>query len=130
MYGCFMDDRATGHTTDFSMTALDNVFTKWFITGTQENGHCVITMIKSRAWDLFNSLCCVQMTKIKLLILFFVVRRIHITKETLRCLGGDYAVESGHGGERNAYLRDHNIETFLIVPADTYRAVSSSAGSN
>jgi hypothetical protein len=87
-------------------------------------------MIKSRAWDLFNSLCCVQMTKIKLLILFFVVRRIHITKETLRCLGGDYAVESGHGGERNAYLRDHNIETFLIVPADTYRAVSSSAGSN
>jgi len=70
------------------------------------------------------------MTKIKLLILSFVVRRIHITKETLRFLGGDYEVEPGHGGERNAYLRDHNIETFLIVPADTYRVVSSSAGSN
>jgi len=59
-----------------------------------------------------------------------VVRRIHITKETLRFLDGDYAVEPGHGGERNAYLRDHNIETFLIVPADTYRVVSSSAGGN
>ncbi|XP_023704779.1 adenylate cyclase type 5 isoform X2 [Cryptotermes secundus] len=47
--------------------------------------------------------------------------RVHITKETLRYLDGDYAVEPGHGGERNAYLRDHNIETFLIVPADTYR---------
>ncbi|XP_047100932.1 adenylate cyclase type 5-like [Schistocerca piceifrons] len=42
--------------------------------------------------------------------------RVHVTSETLRCLGGDYAVEAGHGGERNAYLRDHNIETFLIVP--------------
>jgi len=59
-----------------------------------------------------------------------VVRRIHITKETLRFLGGDYAVEPGYGGERNAYLRDHNIETFLIVPADTYRVVSNTVGSN
>jgi adenylate cyclase 5 len=70
------------------------------------------------------------MTKIELLILSFVIRRVHITKETLQCLGGDYAVEPGHGGERNPYLRDHNIETFLIVPADTYRAVSSPAGSD
>lgn len=53
--------------------------------------------------------------------------RIHITKETLQCLGDDYAVEPGYGGERNAYLRDHNIETFLIVPADTYRATKRPA---
>jgi adenylate cyclase 5 len=53
-----------------------------------------------------------------------MARRVHITKETLRYLDGDYEVEPGHGGERNAYLRDHNIETFLIVPADTYRTVS------
>lgn len=49
--------------------------------------------------------------------------RVHVTRETLRCLDGDYEVEPGRGGERNAYLRDHNIETFLIVPGDTYRAV-------
>jgi adenylate cyclase 5 len=33
-------------------------------------------------------------------------------------------VEAGHGGDRNAYLKTHNIETFLIVPSDEYRDVS------
>uniref|UniRef100_A0A1B6DUR8 adenylate cyclase n=1 Tax=Clastoptera arizonana TaxID=38151 RepID=A0A1B6DUR8_9HEMI len=47
--------------------------------------------------------------------------RIHITKETLRFLDSAYKVEAGRGGERNSYLRDHNIETFLIVPSDTFR---------
>uniref|UniRef100_A0A452J1U1 adenylate cyclase n=1 Tax=Gopherus agassizii TaxID=38772 RepID=A0A452J1U1_9SAUR len=41
--------------------------------------------------------------------------RIHITWATLQYLNGDYEVEPGHGGERNAYLKEHNIETFLIV---------------
>uniref|UniRef100_A0A8C4NLA0 adenylate cyclase n=1 Tax=Eptatretus burgeri TaxID=7764 RepID=A0A8C4NLA0_EPTBU len=41
--------------------------------------------------------------------------RIHITKATLRYLNGDYEVEAGHGGDRNAYLKEQNIETFLIV---------------
>jgi adenylate cyclase 5 len=69
--------------------------------------------------------------KIKVLIMpCLVARRVHITKETLQYLDGDYAVEPGHGGERNAYLRDHNIETFLIVPADTYRTVSNTANSS
>ncbi|CAJ0931499.1 unnamed protein product [Ranitomeya imitator] len=43
------------------------------------------------------------------------VRRIHITKVTLNYLNGDYEVEPGTGGERNPYLKKHNIETFLIV---------------
>ncbi|XP_046419665.1 adenylate cyclase type 6 [Neodiprion virginianus] len=47
--------------------------------------------------------------------------RVHITKETLACLEGDYEVEEGHGGERNPYLREHNIQTYLIVPGDTFR---------
>ncbi|XP_076327017.1 adenylate cyclase type 5-like isoform X2 [Tachypleus tridentatus] len=46
---------------------------------------------------------------------------IHITKETLKCLNGEYQLEPGNGGERHAYLRDHNIETFLIVPDDKTR---------
>ncbi|XP_029461085.1 adenylate cyclase type 5 isoform X2 [Rhinatrema bivittatum] len=41
--------------------------------------------------------------------------RIHITKATLNYLNGDYEVEPGFGGERNAYLKEHSIETFLIV---------------
>lgn len=48
---------------------------------------------------------------------------MHITKETLLCLGEDYKVEPGNGGQRNAYLKDHNIETYLIVPDDTSRVV-------
>ncbi|KAL1491228.1 hypothetical protein ABEB36_011857 [Hypothenemus hampei] len=46
--------------------------------------------------------------------------RVHITKETLKYLGDDYEVEPGFGGERNTYLKDHNIDTYLIV-APTYR---------
>ncbi|XP_017956108.1 uncharacterized protein LOC108651148 [Drosophila navojoa] len=47
--------------------------------------------------------------------------RVHITKETLKCLDGDYEVEEGKGAERNSYLKDHQIETYLIVPGDIYR---------
>ncbi|XP_056643903.1 adenylate cyclase type 6 [Diorhabda sublineata] len=50
--------------------------------------------------------------------------RVHITKETLKCLGNDYIVEAGHGGDRNSYLKDHNIDTYLIV-APPYRGDSS-----
>ncbi|XP_061909905.1 adenylate cyclase type 6 isoform X2 [Entelurus aequoreus] len=41
--------------------------------------------------------------------------RIHITKATLEYLNGDYEVEPGFGGERNAYLKDNIIETFLVL---------------
>ncbi|KAK2840116.1 hypothetical protein Q5P01_013856, partial [Channa striata] len=41
--------------------------------------------------------------------------RIHITKATLNYLNGDYDVEPGAGGERNAYLNKNSIETYLIV---------------
>ncbi|XP_076874719.1 LOW QUALITY PROTEIN: adenylate cyclase type 6 [Brachyhypopomus gauderio] len=41
--------------------------------------------------------------------------RIHITKATLQYLNGDYEVEPGFGGDRNAYLKDNNIETFLVL---------------
>ncbi|XP_073519900.1 adenylate cyclase type 6 isoform X2 [Phyllobates terribilis] len=41
--------------------------------------------------------------------------RIHITSATLNYLNGDYEVEPGHGGERNAYLKEHNIKTFLVT---------------
>ncbi|KAL9907889.1 uncharacterized protein ACN427_003810 isoform 2-T5 [Glossina fuscipes fuscipes] len=47
--------------------------------------------------------------------------RVHITKETLTCLDGDYEVEVGKGAERNSYLKDHQIETYLIIPGDIYR---------
>ncbi|XP_053679567.1 adenylate cyclase type 6 [Anopheles nili] len=48
--------------------------------------------------------------------------RVHITRETLRCLGDHYDVEEGRGADRNSYLKDHQIQTYLIVPKDaSYR---------
>lgn len=51
-------------------------------------------------------------------------RRIHITKATLNYLNGDYDVEAGAGGDRNAYLKKHNIETYLIVGCSQKRVRS------
>ncbi|XP_069111394.1 adenylate cyclase type 5-like [Argopecten irradians] len=39
---------------------------------------------------------------------------VHITEETLGFLNDCYTVEPGNGGDRNAYLRDNNITTYLI----------------
>ncbi|XP_006870167.1 PREDICTED: adenylate cyclase type 6 isoform X2 [Chrysochloris asiatica] len=47
--------------------------------------------------------------------------RIHITRATLQYLNGDYEVELGRGGERNAYLKEQHIETFLILGASQKR---------
>lgn len=54
-------------------------------------------------------------------------RRIHITRATLQYLNGDYEVEPGRGGERNAYLKEQRIETFLILGASQKR-VRAKAG--
>ncbi|KAK6627179.1 hypothetical protein RUM44_009656 [Polyplax serrata] len=51
--------------------------------------------------------------------------RVHITKETLACLNGVYETEPGNGGERNSYLRGHNIETYLIVPSNSPRSMQT-----
>ncbi|XP_070141130.1 adenylate cyclase type 2 isoform X3 [Drosophila kikkawai] len=45
-----------------------------------------------------------------------VAGRVHITKQTLDFLGEKFEVEQGEGGNRDAYLADHKIETYLIVP--------------
>uniref|UniRef100_T1KL28 adenylate cyclase n=1 Tax=Tetranychus urticae TaxID=32264 RepID=T1KL28_TETUR len=40
--------------------------------------------------------------------------RVHISKATLNYLGDSYAVELGDGQSRDNYLRNHEVETFLI----------------
>ena len=55
------------------------------------------------------------------LTLLFPHSRIHITRATLQYLNGDYEVEPGRGGERNAYLKEQHIETFLILGASQKR---------
>lgn len=50
-----------------------------------------------------------------LLPLLFLARRVHITDSVLNCLSGDYEVEEGRGQERDPYLKQYNIESYLIV---------------
>lgn len=42
-------------------------------------------------------------------------RRVHITKATLTALNGGYVVEQGKGQLRDAYLKEKEVETYLIV---------------
>ncbi|KAG8264706.1 cAMP biosynthetic process, partial [Homalodisca vitripennis] len=40
--------------------------------------------------------------------------RVHISSATLECLQGAYEVEPGHGDTRDSYLKEHEVETYLI----------------
>ena len=42
-------------------------------------------------------------------------RRVHISRAAYDNLKGAFEVEPGNGGERDTFLADNNIETFLIV---------------
>ncbi|GMR40657.1 hypothetical protein PMAYCL1PPCAC_10852, partial [Pristionchus mayeri] len=41
--------------------------------------------------------------------------RVHITEATLNALGGAFEVVPGKGEERSSYLKEHNINTYLVV---------------
>ncbi|KAI2810933.1 Adenylate cyclase type 8 [Blomia tropicalis] len=41
--------------------------------------------------------------------------RVHISEKTKEYLNGVYELEPGNGEERDSYLRDHGIQTYLIV---------------
>ncbi|CAH0385414.1 unnamed protein product [Bemisia tabaci] len=42
--------------------------------------------------------------------------RVHITRATLNQLNNKFQVEPGDGHKREAYLADHKVETYLIIP--------------
>ncbi|XP_066603528.1 adenylyl cyclase 78C-like isoform X2 [Prorops nasuta] len=47
--------------------------------------------------------------------------RVHISAETLACLNDVYEVEPGHGTERDNYLKERNVVTYLIKQVEPLR---------
>lgn len=45
----------------------------------------------------------------------FLDRRVHITSVTLEHLNGAYKVEDGDGQERDPYLKEHGVITYLVI---------------
>uniref|UniRef100_A0A8C4NNP6 adenylate cyclase n=1 Tax=Eptatretus burgeri TaxID=7764 RepID=A0A8C4NNP6_EPTBU len=42
-----------------------------------------------------------------------IAGRVHISQATYGCLHGEFDVEPGYGGERNDYIKDKGIQTYL-----------------
>lgn len=56
--------------------------------------------------------------------------RIHISRAAHDNLKGAFEVEPGHGGERDAFLSENNIETFLIVGKAKHPLLQQTASSS
>lgn len=52
----------------------------------------------------------------------FRCRRVHISADTLKCLNDIYEVEPGYGSERDNYLKDRNVVTYLIKQVEPLRS--------
>lgn len=49
------------------------------------------------------------------------LRRVHISEAAYQCLNGVYEVDPGNGQERDAYLREHDVQTYLIKQVEPMR---------
>ena len=65
---------------------------------------------------------------------YYYFRRVHISKAAYDNLNGAFEVEPGNGGERDIFLAENSIETFLIVgkakPANNHGAHGAAASNN
>lgn len=47
--------------------------------------------------------------------LSLTIRRVHITEATLKHLNKAYEVEEGNGHLRDLYLKELNVQTYLVI---------------
>lgn len=51
----------------------------------------------------------------------FGFSQVHISEATYQCLNGAYDIEPGNGQERDSYLREHDVTTYLIKQVEPMR---------
>ncbi|KAG0413826.1 hypothetical protein HPB47_009038 [Ixodes persulcatus] len=53
--------------------------------------------------------------------------RVHITRATYQLLDGRFETEPGNGAQRDPYLAEHQVDTFLIAPLKPTEAIMESS---
>lgn len=70
----------------------------------------IIKLIKCLVY--FKDKC---LTSIVSVFLLLALRRVHITEATLKHLNKAYEVEEGNGHLRDPYLKELNVQTYLVI---------------